>query len=167
MVRQLITEALQIHGYKVLAAFNGDEALRLFEQHQGPIHLMLTDVVMPKMSRQELVMRLALLHPEMKVLYMSAYAEDIIGHRRVLEQRDRFYSKALHPRYATADSTSNNKPPVSQLTGSNKLSSPPSVILSTAKTITFSRVTILHVDQDSRPKRFCYSLSVWFMPGLQ
>ena len=93
MVRQLITDALQIHGYKVITASNGDEALRLFEQHQGPIHLMLTDVVMPKMSAQELVKRLAPLHPEMKVLYMSAYAEDIIGQRGVLEQGTNFIQK--------------------------------------------------------------------------
>lgn len=54
---------------------------------------MLTDVVMPKMSGQELVIRLAPLHPEMKVLYMFAYAEDVIGHRGVLKQGTNFIQK--------------------------------------------------------------------------
>jgi signal transduction histidine kinase/CheY-like chemotaxis protein len=93
MVRQLIAEAFQMYGYTVLVASNGDEALLLGERHPGPIHLMVTDVVMPKMCGRELADRLAPLHPEMKVLYMSAYADDIIGHRGVLEDGTLFIPK--------------------------------------------------------------------------
>jgi len=93
MVRLVIANALEMRGYKVLTASNGDEALLLSERHQGPIHLMLTDVVMPKMCGRELVKQLAPLRPEMKVLYMSAYPEDIIGPRGVLDKDTHFIQK--------------------------------------------------------------------------
>jgi two-component system cell cycle sensor histidine kinase/response regulator CckA len=74
---------------------------------------MLTDVVMPKMSGQELFRRLAPLHPEMKVLYMSAYAEDVIGSREVLEQGINFIQKpfTLDMLLQTVRQMINTRPP--------------------------------------------------------
>ena len=80
-VRDLISEFLVNHGYAILSASNGEEALEVAKRHDGPIHLLLTDIVMPKMSGHELVSRLAPARPEMRVLYMSGYP-DYSGARR-------------------------------------------------------------------------------------
>jgi two-component system cell cycle sensor histidine kinase/response regulator CckA len=76
-----------------LQASNGGEALLICEEHKNPIHLMLTDVVMPGMSGPELAQRLRLLHPEMKVLHMSGYAHDVITHHGILEKGINFIQK--------------------------------------------------------------------------
>lgn len=80
MVRKLAFEILQRDGYTVLEASNGGEALLICERHQEPIHLMITDVIMPQMSGQQLVERVMPLHPEMKAMYMSGYTDDAIMH---------------------------------------------------------------------------------------
>jgi two-component system, cell cycle sensor histidine kinase and response regulator CckA len=80
-VRALARTALKRHGYQVLEAEQGEQALALCEQHVGSIHLLLTDVVMPRMGGRELAERATVLRPEMKVLFMSGYAnDDIIAH---------------------------------------------------------------------------------------
>ena len=66
-------ELLEQSGYTVLEASDGLEALEIAWQHKGPIHLLLTDVVMPRMSGPALAKPAAALHPELKVLYMSGY----------------------------------------------------------------------------------------------
>lgn len=73
-IRKLVQEIVRIGGYAVLAARNGAEALTVASQHQGPIHLLLTDVVMPEVGGQQLAEKLALLRPEVRVLYMSGYS---------------------------------------------------------------------------------------------
>jgi two-component system cell cycle sensor histidine kinase/response regulator CckA len=73
-VRTLVESVLRSKGYKVIPAARGDEALALSEQYAQPIALMLVDMVMPRMSGRELARRLAPLHPETKVLFMSGYA---------------------------------------------------------------------------------------------
>jgi len=83
-VRLLVRRALQAKGYTVLEAQNGKDALRVARQHQGPIHLLMTDVVMPGMGGRELSERLIRLRGEMKTLYMSGYADDAIHHHGVL-----------------------------------------------------------------------------------
>jgi CheY-like chemotaxis protein len=94
-VRDLAVQVLKSCGYQVLAASNGQDALQINEQHDGPIHLLLTDVVMPQMSGGELANRLQELRPEMRVLYMSGYADDTIIQRGVLSSSAAFVSKPL------------------------------------------------------------------------
>ena len=85
------------HGYSVLKAQDGEEAMRVGEQHDGPIHLMVTDVVMPKMSGKELAEQLRSLYPEMKVLYISGYTDNIIFHHGVLDTGAAFLQKPFTP----------------------------------------------------------------------
>jgi PAS domain S-box-containing protein len=84
-VRSLVRRSLQSKGYTVLEARNGQDALRIAQQHRGSIHLLITDVVMPGMSGRELAESLTPLRPEMKTLYMSGYADDAILHHGVLD----------------------------------------------------------------------------------
>jgi two-component system, cell cycle sensor histidine kinase and response regulator CckA len=84
-LRVLTCALLENGGYKVLAAENGMEAIKLAERWDQPIDLLLTDVVMPGMSGRELADRLAVKRPEMKVLYMSGYTNDAIVRHGVLE----------------------------------------------------------------------------------
>ncbi|HXI03120.1 MAG TPA: ATP-binding protein [Candidatus Saccharimonadales bacterium] len=75
LVRDLTRGILLMHGYKVLEAPQGGEALLLCESHKGPIDLMLTDVVMPNLSGPDLVARVSPLRPEMKIVFMSGYTD--------------------------------------------------------------------------------------------
>jgi two-component system cell cycle sensor histidine kinase/response regulator CckA len=92
-VRQLVRETLESKGYKILEAENGEDALRLAGQHAGPIHMLITDVVMPGMSGRELATQLCQAHPKTKVLYLSGYTEDAIVHEGVLEPGTSFLQK--------------------------------------------------------------------------
>jgi CheY-like chemotaxis protein len=85
LLRVLTCALLEDNGYKVLAAENGMEAVKLAERWDRPIQLLLTDVVMPGMSGRELADRLAVKRPDMRVLYMSGYTNDAIAHHGVLE----------------------------------------------------------------------------------
>lgn len=97
MLRPLIRTTLESSGYTVVEAQAGEEALQNARQHTGPIHLMLTDVVMPKMSGRQLADRLAPLQPSMRVLYMSGYADEAIVHHGVLEPGTCFIEKPFTP----------------------------------------------------------------------
>ena len=92
-LRKLTTRILEPAGYTVLGATSGDEALRLLERHDAPVHLLLSDVVMPGMSGRHLAERLAQLRPEMTVLYMSGYTSDTIVRHGVLEAQVAFLNK--------------------------------------------------------------------------
>ncbi|MBZ5552751.1 MAG: PAS domain S-box protein [Acidobacteriia bacterium] len=83
-LRKLLREILEGHGYAVLEAGDPEEALKLVEQHRGPIPLLLSDVVMPGMGGPLLAEKLRPRRPEMKVLYISGYTEDAISHHGVL-----------------------------------------------------------------------------------
>jgi PAS domain S-box-containing protein len=100
-VRKLVVRILEASGYEVLAASNGGEALLLLERRAQPVHLMLTDVVMPGMNGRELATRLATLHPRMKVLFTSGYTDDAIFRHGVLDEGTHFIGKP----YAGADLT--------------------------------------------------------------
>jgi two-component system cell cycle sensor histidine kinase/response regulator CckA len=76
-VRVVTRQVLERYGYVVLEAPNGDTALRLAAKHHGPIQLLVTDVIMPGLSGRQLAGQLAPLRPEMKVLYVSGYADEV------------------------------------------------------------------------------------------
>jgi PAS domain S-box-containing protein len=78
-VRTLVREILRMHGYEVLEARHGGEAILISQRHQGPIHLLLTDMVMANMSGKELAEHLRPLRPEMHVLFISGYSEEQLG----------------------------------------------------------------------------------------
>jgi len=92
-LRRLIARTLESAGYNVLTAATGDEALRLLEQYENPVHLMVTDVVMPGMSGRVLAERLERIRPGMKVLYMSGYTDDVIVRHGISEEKMPFVSK--------------------------------------------------------------------------
>jgi hypothetical protein len=92
-VRRLTAEILSRQGYRVLEAANGGEALLISEQHEGPIHLMLTDVIMPVMTGWQLAKRLSSSYPDMRVLYMSGYSDDCVVRNGILEKGLDFIQK--------------------------------------------------------------------------
>lgn len=96
-IRKLAQMILKSHGYNVVAAENGGEALLFSERHAGPIHLMLTDVLMPGMTGQELADRLRPLRPEMKVAFMSGYIGNGIVQPGTLEAGAGFLAKPFSP----------------------------------------------------------------------
>jgi two-component system cell cycle sensor histidine kinase/response regulator CckA len=81
-LRKLVREFLEANGYRALEAGSGEEGLRLAERYEGPIHLLMTDMVMPGMSGQDLAKRLTASRPQTKVLYMSGYTDDAMVHQR-------------------------------------------------------------------------------------
>jgi CheY-like chemotaxis protein len=100
-VRAVAASILQRNGYRVIVAQNAGDALLLAEKHQGGIHLLLTDVVMPQISGVELAHRIALLRPELKVLFMSGYTDDSIVRHGVLDSKMAFLQKPFTPESLT------------------------------------------------------------------
>jgi PAS domain S-box-containing protein len=92
-LRTLSRNLLQLGGYTVIEAQNGNEALEIVEKHQGTIHLLLTDVVMPGISGRELAKKLTLQRPDLKVVYMSGYTGQAVGDNEVLGKRSFFLQK--------------------------------------------------------------------------
>ncbi|MBU1740882.1 MAG: response regulator, partial [Proteobacteria bacterium] len=97
MVRKLTSVVLEKQGYRVLEASSGGEALFLCEQQPGPIHLVLTDVVMPNMSGRDLADRLKASHPEIRVMFMSGYTDDAIADHGVVEEGVHLIGKPFAP----------------------------------------------------------------------
>jgi CheY-like chemotaxis protein len=96
-VRKLAVRILERHGYIVLEACNGGEALCLCEQRKGPVHLILTDVVMPEMSGRQLVDQFRQVWQDSKVLYMSGYTDNTIVSHGVLEEGVNYIQKPFTP----------------------------------------------------------------------
>ena len=96
-VRNLAKRILSEAGYTVLTAAEGSEALLICEQCQGAVHLMLTDVIMPRMNGGELADRLVKLYPKLRVVFMSGYTDNDIVHHGVLDPGTHFIGKPFHP----------------------------------------------------------------------
>jgi two-component system cell cycle sensor histidine kinase/response regulator CckA len=92
-VRQLVRETLESRGYKVIEAENGEVALKISTTCQEPIHLLITDVVMPGISGRELARQLSKTHPHTRVLFLSGYTEDAIVHQGAFDTGTAFLQK--------------------------------------------------------------------------
>ncbi|MBW2112935.1 MAG: PAS domain S-box protein [Deltaproteobacteria bacterium] len=92
-LRKMAERMLEGYGYKVITAENGKEAMKIAESHDAPIHLLVTDVVMPGVSGRDLAEKLQEKVPEIKVLYMSGYTDNDIAHHGVLEKDVNFIQK--------------------------------------------------------------------------
>jgi PAS domain S-box-containing protein len=95
-LRNLIRLILQASGYTVLEARDGQEAFWVAQQHAGPLHLVLTDLVMPRMSGRQLAELLAHSRPEVRILFMSGYTEEAAVHHGVLEGGGAYLQKPFN-----------------------------------------------------------------------
>jgi len=96
-IRRLARKSLVIYGYTVLEAKGGQEALKIGRAYEKRIHLLLSDVIMPGISGRELADRLQFIIPELKVIYMSGYADDAISRYGVLDPKVNFIEKPFLP----------------------------------------------------------------------
>ena len=96
-VRVVTRQVLERYGYTILEAPDGKTALQLAAKHHGPIHLLLTDVVMPGVSGRQLADQLVRLRPDMRVLYTSGYTDEAIVHHGVLEPGIAYLQKPFTP----------------------------------------------------------------------
>jgi CheY-like chemotaxis protein len=92
-VREVTTSALREYGYKVIPASNGEEAIRVYEEHKGKFDMLLTDVVMPLMSGRELAEKLSEKDSKLKILYFSGYTDDSIVRHGILSEGMQFIQK--------------------------------------------------------------------------
>jgi two-component system cell cycle sensor histidine kinase/response regulator CckA len=96
-VRSLTREVLEKYGYRVLEAANGEEALNVADRHDGPVDLLLSDVVMPRMGGPELAQALLQRRPTVKVLYMWGYTDHPMVRRGVVDAGVAFLQKPFTP----------------------------------------------------------------------
>lgn len=96
-VRALTRHILAASGYKVLEAGDGETALRLAKTYAGPIHLLVTDVIMPGLGGPVLADQFAALHPEARVLYLSGYTDDAVVRHGILHEEVEFLQKPFSP----------------------------------------------------------------------
>jgi PAS domain S-box-containing protein len=97
MLGELIQRVLKGAGYDILHASNGREALNTLLSYDGPLDLVLTDIVMPEMSGRELVRHLKVRWPHLKVMCMSGYTDQAVAQHKILEQCDQFLQKPFTP----------------------------------------------------------------------
>ena len=96
-LRELTCRMLRDQGYQVMGAPEARQALQICAMHPGPIHLMVTDIVMPRMGGGELVQAARPLRPAMKVLYMSGYTDSTVVHHGVAVEQVPFLQKPFTP----------------------------------------------------------------------
>ena len=101
-LRKMIREVLEAQGHTVLDAGDGREALSVSERYDGPIHAMITDVVMPQIGGSELAERLSSRRPNFKILYVSGYADNAILHHGILAPGVHFIQKPFAPEGLTS-----------------------------------------------------------------
>ncbi|MCB0166927.1 MAG: PAS domain S-box protein [Anaerolineae bacterium] len=101
MVRHLVCETLASHGYKVIEALGPADGLRLAAEQKDIIHLLLTDVIMPNMNGRELYEKMTAFKPDIKVLYMSGYTDNVIVHHGILDEGINFLQKPFTVRMLT------------------------------------------------------------------
>ncbi|HEU4451748.1 MAG TPA: PAS domain S-box protein, partial [Longimicrobium sp.] len=92
-VRRLARRVLERSGYTVLEAADGEEAIRVAEAHRGPIHLLVTDVVMPRLGGRDLAARLLTARPGLRVLYVSGYTDEAVRRHGILDPGTGFVEK--------------------------------------------------------------------------
>jgi PAS domain S-box-containing protein len=92
-VRQVVAAALRSSGYKVLEAGSGEETMRRLRRHEGPLHLVLTDLVMPRMNGRQVADSVRTLYPEVKVVFMSGYTDDALLRHGVSDTQALFLQK--------------------------------------------------------------------------
>jgi len=97
-LRYLARQYLEKQGYKVIEAADGAVAMQIAVAHEAVIHLLLTDVIMPGMNGRELAQRISEIRPNVKVLYMSGYTENVIGHNGMLDAGVRLLQKPFNLR---------------------------------------------------------------------
>jgi two-component system, cell cycle sensor histidine kinase and response regulator CckA len=97
-LRYLARQFLEKQGYKVIEAADGAVAMQIAVAHEGVIHLLLTDVIMPGMNGRELAQRIAEIRPNVKILYMSGYTENVVGHDGTLDAGVRLLQKPFNLR---------------------------------------------------------------------
>src|SRR6201984_510806 len=97
-LRYLARQYLEKQGYKVIEAADGAVAMQIAVAHEAVIHLLLTDVIMPGINGRELAQRISEIRPNVKVLYMSGYTENVIGHDGTLDAGIRLLQKPFNLR---------------------------------------------------------------------
>jgi DNA-binding NtrC family response regulator len=97
MVRTLVRETLERNGYKILDAGGPIDARRIADQYRLPIQLLITDVVMPKVSGRDLAEQLTRKRPDLKVLYMSGYTDNAVLNSGILRKEVAFLQKPFTP----------------------------------------------------------------------
>jgi two-component system, cell cycle sensor histidine kinase and response regulator CckA len=100
-VRELVCDYLSSAGYRVLQAGDGVEALEVAAAHSGPIHMLISDVVMPRMSGRDLATQLTAKRPDLKVLFISGYTDDTIVRHGVLDGGVAFLQKPFNLKSVT------------------------------------------------------------------
>lgn len=96
-VRGIAVAMLKARGYETMEASDGEEAAEIYRQHKGPIHLLLTDVIMRRMDGRRLADIAVRLLPNLRVLYMSGYTADILGRQGALETGLHLIEKPFSP----------------------------------------------------------------------
>jgi PAS domain S-box-containing protein len=97
ILRRLARQTLSGYGYRIVEAANGDEAIAIAAAHDGSIHLLLTDVIMPGMNGRALANKLLKTRQSLRILFMSGYTDDAIVHQGVLDESANFIQKPFSP----------------------------------------------------------------------
>ncbi|MBI3288218.1 MAG: response regulator, partial [Elusimicrobia bacterium] len=97
MVRKFVLRVLGLGGYSVLEASSPNEALRICREYEGPIHLLIADIVMPVMRGDDLARKLGAMRPEMRAMFTSGYTESSAVHREALGSEDAYIQKPIEP----------------------------------------------------------------------